>query len=103
MSVSIHSLNAFFQPGISQLECIMFSSNVGAQVFLTAEALAQQLGKVVTRSEDRPGFIINRVLMPMINEAFFALMEVWAAENFWSLPPGLCLELRGLFTCLLTT
>lgn len=47
------------------------------QVFQTAEALAVHLGKTVTRSQDRPGFIINRVLMPMINEAFYALMEVF--------------------------
>lgn len=49
------------------------------QTFDTAAAFAQQLGKTVIRSEDRPGFIINRVLMPMINEAFYALMEVSAA------------------------
>ena len=38
-------------------------------------ALAQRFGKEVVTSEDYPGFIVNRVLMPMINEAAFALME----------------------------
>jgi 3-hydroxybutyryl-CoA dehydrogenase len=37
--------------------------------------LAQSLGKVVVESKDFPGFIVNRVLMPMINEAVFALYE----------------------------
>ena len=33
------------------------------------------MGKTVSVSEDRPGFIANRILMPMINEAFYTLME----------------------------
>ena len=37
--------------------------------------LAKKLGKAPVISADRPGFIANRVLMPMINEAFFALEE----------------------------
>jgi 3-hydroxybutyryl-CoA dehydrogenase len=37
--------------------------------------LAKKLGKTPVISADRPGFIANRVLMPMINEAFFALEE----------------------------
>jgi 3-hydroxybutyryl-CoA dehydrogenase len=37
--------------------------------------LAQDLGKEVSRSKDYPGFVVNRILMPMINEAFTALME----------------------------
>ena len=36
---------------------------------------AQELGKTITISEDYPGFLSNRILMPMINEAFFTLME----------------------------
>ncbi len=36
---------------------------------------AEQLGKSVVTSQDYPGFIVNRILMPMINEAAFALME----------------------------
>jgi 3-hydroxybutyryl-CoA dehydrogenase len=41
----------------------------------TVEALAKQMGKNPLRCNDMPGFISNRVLMPMINEAAFALME----------------------------
>ena len=39
------------------------------------EALAKQMGKNPLRCNDMPGFVSNRVLMPMINEAAFALME----------------------------
>ena len=41
----------------------------------TVEAFAQALGKQVVHANDAPGFIVNRVLMPMINEACFALGE----------------------------
>ena len=37
--------------------------------------LAKGLGKEVSTSKDYPGFVVNRILMPMINEAFTALME----------------------------
>jgi len=37
--------------------------------------LAKAMGKVAVPANDRPGFVSNRVLMPMINEAFFAWME----------------------------
>ena len=39
------------------------------------EALAKRMGKNPLRCNDMPGFVSNRVLMPMINEAAFALME----------------------------
>ncbi|KAL3142210.1 hypothetical protein ABBQ38_002558 [Trebouxia sp. C0009 RCD-2024] len=45
------------------------------KVHLAANNFAQHLGKLVCNSQDRPGFIVNRVLMPMVNEAFYALME----------------------------
>lgn len=38
-------------------------------------ALAEAMGKVPVPANDRPGFVSNRVLMPMINEAFYAWME----------------------------
>jgi 3-hydroxybutyryl-CoA dehydrogenase len=37
--------------------------------------LAEKLGKIPLECQDSPGFISNRVLMPMINEAIFALYE----------------------------
>jgi 3-hydroxybutyryl-CoA dehydrogenase len=39
------------------------------------ETFADALGKVVVHANDAPGFIVNRVLMPMLNEAAFALGE----------------------------
>jgi len=39
------------------------------------EKLSRQLGKVPVESKDYPGFIANRILMPMINEAIYALFE----------------------------
>ncbi|MBM4184680.1 MAG: 3-hydroxybutyryl-CoA dehydrogenase [Gemmatimonadetes bacterium] len=41
----------------------------------TAVQLASDLGKTPVEVNDFPGFVSNRVLMPMINEAIFALME----------------------------
>lgn len=41
----------------------------------TAVALASSLGKTPIRVNDYPGFVSNRVLMPMINEAVFCVME----------------------------
>ncbi len=38
-------------------------------------ALAKALGKVPVEANDFPGFIANRILMPMINEACYAVME----------------------------
>jgi 3-hydroxybutyryl-CoA dehydrogenase len=44
--------------------------------------LAVGLGKETSKSADYPGFVVNRILMPMINEAFAALMEgVASAED----------------------
>ena len=37
--------------------------------------LAELMGKTVVTSSDYPGFIVNRILMPMINEAIYAVME----------------------------
>jgi 3-hydroxybutyryl-CoA dehydrogenase len=41
----------------------------------TATELCKALGKTPVEAADYPGFIANRILMPMINEAIYALME----------------------------
>jgi 3-hydroxybutyryl-CoA dehydrogenase len=47
----------------------------------TITELAVKLGKIPVEVNDYPGFIANRILMPMINEAVFALMEGVAKEE----------------------
>lgn len=72
--------------------------------------LSEELGKTPVEVNDFPGFVSNRVLMPMINEAVFALMEgvaeVEAIDTVMKLgmnhpmgPLGLA-DLIGLDTCL---
>jgi len=45
------------------------------ETYRLIEELAKKLGKVPVQVNDYPGFIANRLLMPMINEAVYALME----------------------------
>ena len=46
-----------------------------AESMAIASELCAKLGKTALEAADYPGFIANRILMPMINEACFALME----------------------------
>ncbi len=43
--------------------------------FKSVKAFADGLGKITAMSEDFPAFIVNRILLPMINEAIYALYE----------------------------
>lgn len=46
------------------------------QTYQAIVELTTRMGKTpITALKDQPGFIVNRILVPMINEAFFALME----------------------------
>jgi 3-hydroxybutyryl-CoA dehydrogenase len=46
-----------------------------------AAALAEQLGKSPITVKSAPGFVVNRILLPMINEAFFVLAEGYASAE----------------------
>jgi len=46
-----------------------------AETMATAADLCAKLGKTAVEAADYPGFIANRILMPMINEAIYAVME----------------------------
>ncbi|TEU07999.1 MAG: 3-hydroxybutyryl-CoA dehydrogenase, partial [Candidatus Aminicenantes bacterium] len=51
------------------------------ETFEEVKSLTEKMGKVPVEANDFPGFISNRILLPMINEAVFALMEgVGSAE-----------------------
>jgi 3-hydroxybutyryl-CoA dehydrogenase len=45
------------------------------ETFATARAFVESLGKTTAVSEDFPAFIVNRILLPMINEAVYTLYE----------------------------
>jgi 3-hydroxybutyryl-CoA dehydrogenase len=45
------------------------------ETFSAVQAAAQRMGKTVVVARDMPGFLVNRVLMPYINEAVYALYE----------------------------
>ena len=45
------------------------------KTFTIAKAFAESLGKTIAVSEDFPAFIVNRILLPMINEAVYTLYE----------------------------
>lgn len=66
----------FFNPvPIMQLVELIRGIATDEKTFLDIKELSEQLGKVVAEAQDYPGFIVNRVLVPMLNEAVYALYE----------------------------
>jgi 3-hydroxybutyryl-CoA dehydrogenase len=45
------------------------------ETYAQTRAMAEKMGKTTVTSKDFPGFIVNRILIPMLNEACFALTE----------------------------
>ena len=60
---------------VMELVEIVAGQSTSAETIETTRGLAKRLGKTSVAAQDYPGFISNRVLMPMINEAICALHE----------------------------
>ena len=66
----------FMKPApVMKLVEIIRGIATSAETYDTAVAFAESLGKTTTNSEDFPAFIVNRILVPMINEAIYTLYE----------------------------
>lgn len=70
--IGMHFMNP---PPLMKLVEIIRGLATGDATYETTRALAERLGKQTVMSRDIPGFIVNRVLMPMLNEACFAFYE----------------------------
>ena len=66
----------FFNP-VPMMQLVEIIRGIATEdaTYEAVSALAEKLGKTVATAEDSPGFIVNRVLCPMLNEAVFALHE----------------------------
>jgi 3-hydroxybutyryl-CoA dehydrogenase len=66
----------FFNPvPLMKLVEVIRGMATSDETYAKVKSLSEQLGKVPVECNDFPGFVSNRVLMPMINEAVFALHE----------------------------
>ena len=70
--IGVHFFNPVPVMGLVELIRGLATSDA---TLVAVETYGQSLGKQIVHAQDRPGFIVNRVLMPMINEAIFALGE----------------------------
>jgi 3-hydroxybutyryl-CoA dehydrogenase len=60
---------------VMQLVEIIRGLQTSQETFNTVKSLAEKMGKTPVEANDFPGFISNRILMPMINEAIYTLFE----------------------------
>jgi 3-hydroxybutyryl-CoA dehydrogenase len=105
--IGMHFMNPV--PVMQLVEIIRGLATSDATYALT-EDLARRLGKTPVEVNDYPGFVANRILMPMINEACFALMEGVAGRDAIDtvmklgmnhpMGPLALADLIGLDTCL---
>jgi 3-hydroxybutyryl-CoA dehydrogenase len=77
--VGMHFMNP---PPLMKLVEIVRAVQTSDETYTLARTLAETMGKTTTTSRDAPGFLVNRILIPMLCEACFALQEgVGSAED----------------------
>ncbi|HEY6459046.1 MAG TPA: 3-hydroxyacyl-CoA dehydrogenase NAD-binding domain-containing protein, partial [Polyangiaceae bacterium] len=77
--VGMHFMNP---PPLMKLVEIVRATQTSDETYALTKALAEKMGKTTTTSHDAPGFLVNRILIPMLCEACFALQEgVGTAED----------------------
>jgi 3-hydroxybutyryl-CoA dehydrogenase len=76
--VGMHFMNP---PPVMQLVEIIRGLQTSDATSETTVALAKRFGKTTVTSKDSPGFIVNRILIPLLNEACFALQEGLASPE----------------------
>jgi 3-hydroxybutyryl-CoA dehydrogenase len=70
--IGIHFMNPV---PVMQLVELIRGLATDDETFTAAKGLAEKLGKTTATAEDFPAFIVNRILLPMINEAVYTLYE----------------------------
>ena len=70
--IGIHFMNP-----VARMQLVELIRGIATKddTFEAAKAFVARLGKTATMSEDFPGFIVNRILLPMINEAIYTMYE----------------------------
>lgn len=77
--IGMHFMNP---PPLMKLVEIVRAVQTSEETYSVVRAAAEKMGKTVTVSHDAPGFLVNRILIPMLCEACFALQEgVGSAED----------------------
>lgn len=77
--IGMHFMNP---PPVMTLVEVIRGQATSDETFATVASLTTTLEKEIALAQDYPGFIVNRILIPMINEAVFALFEgVATAED----------------------
>jgi 3-hydroxybutyryl-CoA dehydrogenase len=105
--IGMHFMNP---PAVLQLVEIVRGLVTSDETYEIARALAERMGKVTILAKDYAGFIVNRILLPMINEAIYAVYEgVGSVRDIDSgmklgtnqpMGPLALADLIGLDTCL---
>lgn len=72
----------FFNPvPVMKLVEVIKGLATSEETYLAVKSLAEQMGKEVVSCEDKAGFAVNRLLVPFLNEAIFALEEGVASRD----------------------